>query len=175
MPKDILDIVDTAVKIGLGALISGVTTYYLTTLNHNKDSEKEAIRRKREMLEGVAEEIETFSNAVMEYWAYLVEFTRYKESPGEIPKGLKDKVEEAGSRLFKDYARLTNAESKLLLLGFNECEAKVRELGDYVKKVRRTPWKEESKLTSEEAESFREIILKKRKELFSELKNVYSS
>jgi len=80
VPKDILDIVDTAVKIELGALISGVTTYYVTTLNHNNDSKKEILKRKSEMLESIAGEVETFSNAVMEYWAYLVEFTRHKES-----------------------------------------------------------------------------------------------
>ena len=174
MPKEILDIVDTAVKIGLGALISGITTFYVTTLNHSKDSEKESARRKKEMLESIAEEIETFSNAVMEYWAYLVEFTRYKESSKEIPEGIKDKVEEAGVRLFRDFAKLPNAESKLLLFGFDECEVKVRQFGDYVKTVRRTPWKEESRLTSDEAEAVREGILQKRKELYSELKNVYS-
>jgi hypothetical protein len=129
MPKEILDIVDTAVKIGLGAMISGVATYFVTKLNHKKDSEKESHKRKRELLESIAEEVETFSNATLEYWAYLVEFTRYKESSKETPSALKDKVEEAGVRLFKDYAQLTSAESKLLLLGYESCELAVKEFG----------------------------------------------
>lgn len=175
MPKEILDIVDTAVKIGLGALISGVSTYYVTSLNHKKDSEKENYKRKRELLESIAEELETFSNASLEYWAYLVEFTRYKESTKEIPSHLKDRVEEAGSRLFKDYAHLTSAESKLLLLGYESCELAVKEFGEYVKEMRRTAWKEDSSLTSEKAESFRTEIREKRKKIYSELQRAYSS
>ncbi|CAH9063135.1 hypothetical protein PSEHALCIP103_02852 [Pseudoalteromonas haloplanktis] len=41
MPKEVLDILDTAVKIGLGALISGTTTYYLTKLNNRNSLLKE--------------------------------------------------------------------------------------------------------------------------------------
>ncbi len=39
----LLEIVDTAVKIGFGALISGVTTYYVTCRNHDHDLNKTAI------------------------------------------------------------------------------------------------------------------------------------
>ncbi len=41
MAAEVLDIIDTAVKIGLGALISGVATYYATKLKHAKDAEKD--------------------------------------------------------------------------------------------------------------------------------------
>ncbi|VAX07756.1 hypothetical protein MNBD_GAMMA26-850 [hydrothermal vent metagenome] len=41
MAIEVLDIIDTAVKIGLGALISGVATYHVTKLKYAKDAEKD--------------------------------------------------------------------------------------------------------------------------------------
>lgn len=41
MPTQILDIVDTAVKIGLGALISGIATYHVTKLSQKSAAQKE--------------------------------------------------------------------------------------------------------------------------------------
>ncbi len=38
--KTIIDIVDTAIKIGLGAFISGVSTYIFTKMNYNNENVK---------------------------------------------------------------------------------------------------------------------------------------
>lgn len=65
---ELLSIVDTAVKIGLGALISGVATYWVTKLNHENDIAKTKIKRQRELLEDIAGQTEEFSNAVLKYW-----------------------------------------------------------------------------------------------------------
>jgi len=40
MEVKLLEILDTTIKIGLGALISGGATYLITTLNHNNDKVK---------------------------------------------------------------------------------------------------------------------------------------
>lgn len=45
-----MEILDTAVKIGLGALISGVTTWKITQLQHKNDDEKQRRTRKLESL-----------------------------------------------------------------------------------------------------------------------------
>ncbi|MFM4902821.1 hypothetical protein [Aeromonas hydrophila] len=36
-----LEILDTTIKIGLGALISGITTWRITKLQHRNDDEKQ--------------------------------------------------------------------------------------------------------------------------------------
>ncbi|MFW1433713.1 hypothetical protein ACEV94_22605 [Vibrio parahaemolyticus] len=60
-----LEIIDTAVKIGLGALISGVTTWKVTKLQHKNDNEKLRRTHKLESLESVAEQVEIFSHDAM--------------------------------------------------------------------------------------------------------------
>ena len=64
-----MEIIDTAVKIGLGALISGVFTYWVTKLNHLKDIEKQAIYRNRETIEKIAAEFEIFWNSYRNYFS----------------------------------------------------------------------------------------------------------
>ena len=77
MPPEAWPIIDTAVKVGLGALIGGVATYYVAKLTHEKQYEREKAAhewqtktgidaRKREMLEEVASQVEIFFNAMME-------------------------------------------------------------------------------------------------------------
>ena len=69
----ILEIVDTAVKIGLGALITGSATYIITKLNHDKDLEKQTIRRRRELLEQIATNVEHFTNSYRRYFLVSLE------------------------------------------------------------------------------------------------------
>ena len=175
MTPEALEIVDTAVKIGLGALISGVATFSITTLNHRNDINKDSRVRRRQLIERVAEDVESFCNASLEYWAYLTDFTRRKENNYSIPDSVRNNVISAGERLFDEYANLTSAESKLLLLGLDNCESTVRDLGDCVKRLRSTPWREKSTLTYNEVESYRADILAKRKAFFSELKVPYQT
>jgi hypothetical protein len=48
-----LEILDTAVKVGLGALITGFTTYFIAKLNHDKTANKEKAERLRSLIESV--------------------------------------------------------------------------------------------------------------------------
>jgi len=54
----VLDIVDTAVKIGFGALISGVTTYYVSITNHSHKRNKDMLVYKRNKLVEISEKIQ---------------------------------------------------------------------------------------------------------------------
>jgi threonine dehydratase len=52
-----IDVIDSAVKIGLGALISGLATYLVAKSSHDKTIAKERAQRKRDMLEAVAQHV----------------------------------------------------------------------------------------------------------------------
>lgn len=53
----VLDIVDSAIKIGLGALIGIVGSMILSSKSHSQELKKEFLRRKRDRLEKIAEDI----------------------------------------------------------------------------------------------------------------------
>ena len=83
MPKDILDIVDTAVKIGLGALISGVTTYVITHKSHSNELAKENRDKKASILEFSVENIEPFFNAFENFLSVIDGQLRMGNPPGK--------------------------------------------------------------------------------------------
>lgn len=46
MPTTLIEVVDTAIKIGLGGIIGFIGTYAVTKLNHNHDLNKEKAKGK---------------------------------------------------------------------------------------------------------------------------------
>ena len=62
-----LDIIDTAVKIGLGAMISSIVTYFALLKNHNQENQKDLRNTKKELLRDCSLKIEecttVFNNA----------------------------------------------------------------------------------------------------------------
>ena len=62
-----LDIIDTAVKIGLGAMISSIATYFALLKNHNQENQKDLRNTKKELLRDCSLKIEEsttiFNNA----------------------------------------------------------------------------------------------------------------
>ncbi len=53
-----IDVVDSAVKIGLGAAISGLATYLVTRHNHSREREKILYVRRLDSLESVSDKME---------------------------------------------------------------------------------------------------------------------
>lgn len=53
-----LEIVDTAIKVSLGALVSGFSTYFVTIRNHSYDIQKMLLSEKKDMLKEAAIKIE---------------------------------------------------------------------------------------------------------------------
>lgn len=62
-----IEVADTAVKIGLGAIISGLTGYALATTNHNRDLKKELIKTKTRILEEACSEAESYFSYVNKF------------------------------------------------------------------------------------------------------------
>jgi len=77
MEKEIIDIIDTAVKIGLGATISGMSAYYLSKLNFSRNNIKDKRDKTISLLEDIAFKIEASKHKLNEsskpYWHFYVE------------------------------------------------------------------------------------------------------
>lgn len=173
MPTEVIDIVDTAVKIGLGALISGTATYRITNLNHDREIEKSRLSRQRELLEEIAGQTEQFSNAVLKYWAYMVEYVRKKNRQAAIPEELNQRIETASKDVFDTISFLSSAEGKLILLGADKAQVILREYGEFVKAFRRVAWPGNANLTEQKLDEYRTQLLKKRMSLYSEIRRAY--
>lgn len=54
METEIIKLIDTSVKIGLGAIIAAVSTYLITRYNHKADTKKEYFKRYISSIEEIA-------------------------------------------------------------------------------------------------------------------------
>lgn len=168
-----LDVIDTAVKVGLGALISGFSTFWMTKTKTRDDMRRERLQRHQGLLEKCAEQLEGFSHVFLRYWALMVECVRLREQ-GSAPSDKKsEELTKAKSELFNSYSDLTSAESKLLLLGHSDAQRLLRELGDLAKNIRRHAWEGNKKLTEAEMEELRTQFLVAREKLFNALSTIY--
>ncbi|PPD11977.1 hypothetical protein [Methylophilus sp.] len=132
-----LEVIDTAVKVGLGALISGLSTYFLTKSKSRDDLKRERLFRHHGLLEKSAEQIENFSHIFLRYWALLIEHVRNRKLDIHMTTQRKNELAKVKIDLFDAFSDLTSAESKLLLLGHTEAQKLLRDYGELAKRIRR--------------------------------------
>jgi hypothetical protein len=168
-----IEVLDTAVKIGLGALISGAAAYLIATLNHRKDIEKAHAYRRRELLEGVAEQIENFTYLTLKYWALTGEQADYLRSNTQPPELRLAEWRRVREELTDAFRELTSAEAKLLLLGEGEAQMLLRDYGNCVTEFRSETFDGGKTLSQSDVKERRVKILSKREALFHSLSAVY--
>lgn len=168
-----LDVIDTAVKVGLGAAISGVSAYWMARSKSRDDSRRERMVRHHDLLEKSAEQLENFSHIFFRYWALIVEFVRMREKGNEPSKEKLEELARTKTELFDAFSDLTSAESKLLLLGHTEAQKLLREYGDLTKQIRRSAWDGNKSLTESQMDECRAKVLESREKLFNELSRIY--
>lgn len=169
----LLDVIDTAVKVGLGALISGVSAYWMAKSKSRDDLRRERLVRHHGLLENSAEQIENFSHITMRYWALIVEWVRNKEQKLELAPHRAEELKKVKAELFDAFKDLTSAESKLLLLGHSEAQRLLRNYGDAVGHIRRNAYDGNKALTEAEMDGYRAQLLDTREKLFNELSRIY--
>lgn len=170
-----LEVIDTAVKIGLGAAISGISTYWIAKAKTKDELRRERLIRHQGLLEKSAEQIENFSHIFFRYWALIVEFVRVREKDKVPTNEKQEELVRCKAELFDAFSDLTSAESKLLLLGHNNAQRLLRDFGDLTKQIRRLAWDGNKSLTETQMDEYREKVLDSRQKLFNELSSIYRS
>ncbi len=139
MATELLDILDTAVKIGLGAIATGITAYYINKSNHRSDIGKELRENKFIILQDI-------STLVAEYFNALDSLIGHVD--GAISSGFSDtdwKVYindhfkegspsgfiEADNRMLSAVESKSSAITKMYLLGLDDMAKEVELLDKY--------------------------------------------
>src|SRR6266404_9693124 len=167
-----IEIIDTAIKIGLGALISGTAAFLIARLNYTKEIEKTRANRRRELLEEIAEKAEKFNSATIRYWAILLERVAYEEQSQLLPPLRQDEWKAADELLNNSFEEITNSEAKLLLLGEEQSQKHIKK---YVQDVSDFSTKAFSatSVSRSEVDEFKASFLKARKGFFETLSATY--
>lgn len=171
----LIDVLDTSVKIGLGALISGLATYWHSKGRDKAESAKEYEKRHRTLLEEVAESVEHLNHVYLKYAALVIEGLRHRGKQHPWADERKSELDLVKGEFFSTFKELTSAESKLLLIGEKEAYLKMRELGEQLVQLRRHCHVDRENLTEQEIEKKKEVIRGLREQLYGQLSGTYQT
>jgi len=119
-----MDIIDTAVKIGLGALISGVTTYFVANKKFRHESSKDITSKRMEILESVALSLQKANSSLQKSVGI---YYQCKKS---------DLIEDVLPEILDKYDFVFNemdlAEGYIFLLGDEELTIKIEDLSEAI-------------------------------------------
>lgn len=168
-----IEVVDSAVKIGLGALIAGIITFLLSSTQHRNELKKVKVEREFEMLKEVAEKVEIFNSITLNYWAFATDWRRKLVSDSSLTKS--NGFLDSQNKLFDSFSELTKAESLLLLFGYEKAQITLREYGETVIAFKKRVSSIDISFNEDDAASYRESMISKRSELFSLLNDIYKT
>ena len=168
-----IEVVDSAVKIGLGALIAGIIAFLLSSTQHRNELKKAKVEREFEMLKEVAEKIEFFNHITLRYWALATDWRRKLLLDSSVPRS--NILLDAQHDLFDSFSELTKAESLLLLFGYNEASVSLRLYGETVIAFKKRVESSNILFDEDDAASYRESMIDKRAELFKILNEIYKT
>ncbi|BFO30623.1 MULTISPECIES: hypothetical protein [Klebsiella] len=169
-----VEVVDTAVKIGFGGIITLAGTFIISKMNHKHEFDKDKSRRYYDSLESVSTQIEDMTHISLRYWALITEWVRNNKQKGlELTEERQEELKKTKLDLFDNFKNLTVAESKLLLLGLTDTSVALRDYGDYLKLMRRNYYDGKTDINESDLENVRTTLLYKREVLFDFLSRDY--
>lgn len=167
----LLEILDTSVKIGLGALITGLIAYFIQKANISASTAKENLIYNRNLLTNISKDVEEINHLVLKIWA-IFEFET-KQSEPDFSE-LSDRLKPLRKILFNDFNLLSQSEGLLLLHGYIEQQEKLRSYGELLGQFNSYTLFKNGSVSAELTKEFKTNILEARKELYSTLNKALS-
>lgn len=126
---------DTSAKIGIGALITALfTMLILSRRNSSPKVTANPDQRKLMILEGISADVGHLSHVFAKYSALVIESIQYGK---HWPEARRKELELVNHELVREFKKLSDAESKLLMLGEKALEKTLRLYGSKIANFRR--------------------------------------
>ena len=162
----LLEILDTSIKIGLWALITGVIAYFNQKANISASMIKDNLQFNRNLLTSISADIEEINHLILKMWS-IFEFEA-KKTPVDQTKIL-ERLDPLRKSLFNDFRLLSKNEGLLLLHGYTEQQEKLRFYGELLGKFNSYTLFKSDSVDIQKTSEYRIKILAARKELYQSL------
>ncbi|MFT5421727.1 MAG: hypothetical protein ACI9D5_002485 [Candidatus Endobugula sp.] len=126
---------DTSAKVGIGALISAL--FMIVILHRRPPNNKVSAhpdQRRLMILEGISADVGHLSHVFAKYSALVIEAIHYGK---HWPDARKKELDMINHELVREFKKLSDAESKLLMLGERVLEKTLRLYGSKIANFRR--------------------------------------
>jgi len=110
-----IEVIDTAVKVGLGAVIAGLYAVFSERQQYKYKIVSEFCSRRFQIIEKIANNCACFHKRLSDYWALMADYFS-PDHKGRISKRTNQKIEEADIEFRNSFLELNEAEGWLYLL-----------------------------------------------------------
>lgn len=179
MSREWVDIVDTSVKIGLGALITGVFTYLGIRYSHKSERRKFMLGHNAKLLEQAAEDVEKYFSS----WDYFVGtvggIATHRDNAGIedeqfTTEEMKDIIN-SDSNLVESWSKRESALSKLRLMKATKASEALESIVKLENKFRSPILFDKKIPKSGEVAEYRVAIVNAMKDVHMELADFYAT
>ena len=162
-----IEVADSALKVGLGALISGVTAYLIARNGHARDALMERLRRRLDTVHSTVDEVTEFMKVTLLYWKELANWIDSKS------KEASHKLKDSDEAMNTSFHRMTVALNRFYLVGSPECRTALKELAEVCKEFYRNSHFNNPSLTMEAMNEHKKRISAARDHFFEMLEETY--
>jgi hypothetical protein len=127
-PTTWIDVADNAVKIGLGALLGGAFAIWRARVSNQNQAKKVLLEKKRDKMEKVLEEVDTFFASASVFWADLSNAVYKRENGQKLTTTEAHDLKTLEQRLFEDFKLLGYGSSRLVLIGEEDAEKALQDM-----------------------------------------------
>lgn len=167
-PNDFWTLIDTSVKVALGAVIAGITLW----LSQHKLYARKSMpgNRRIEMLEAVSSDVGNVNHIFAKYSSLVIESTRFGS---RWPQARKEELEKVNSDLVNEFRKIADSEARLLMLGEKALEKTLRLYGSKIAQFRKQVYVGRQDISEEEIMKLKQEILKLREQFYDILSHKY--
>ena len=176
MAKEWIDIADTAIKIGLGSIITGFFTYIGMRLSHTNNQNKFMLEHKTKVLEKIADDVDFYFscwNGVISRIAGTTRNMNHDDENIELTSSQYESIKGKDRRLVESWAQRQSSISRLRLLKAESASKKLTNAFKLEAELRESMFFDRKYLNYNEISEYREDVKNIQKEFQIELANFY--
>ena len=137
MNDSIYSLVDTSIKIGLGAIIASLSNFLMTRITHKTELKKEIFKRRLNSIEKISESAEDYFQKWTRYINILQGISRNSVEKGvEVSNDQWEKLKQRDVSLLDSRNNKMAAVSRLKLLGLNHIALILENTSEIEKEIR---------------------------------------
>lgn len=172
--QELIVILDTSIKVTLGAMIAGLSGYWLSGMRLKHNRAQQRLDHQRDLLEGIAQQAEQVHHVFMKYFELINEYMNATKNRYDWPQSRRSELYLVLDELVHSFNELTAAESKLLLLNEKPLYKSLRKFRSKVIFFRRHFYIDKKDLNEQEAQDIKREVSKLREQFFDALSHRYA-
>ncbi len=168
--ETLIQLTDTPLKMGLGALIAGLCAWLIVRRNPQAQQPNPRDNRRLQILEEVSSRVGTVTHIFAKYSSLVVESIQFGD---RWPQARRQELDLVNSELVDEFKKLAEAEAKLLMLGEKNLERSLRLYGAKIAVYRKQVYVGRQDITPEQITALKSAIIQVREQFYDMLSRKY--